>query len=350
MKVSVVIPCRNERRHICEFLDSLMNQSLDRNWEVEILVADGMSDDGTREALADYMVKAPSVRTIDNPGRIVSTGLNAAIAASTGDIIVRMDAHTIYARDYIRQCVKLLQESGADNVGGPWVAVGKGSMGRAIAAAFQTRFCSGGGKSHNPSYEGEVDTVYLGCWRRDAFQRFGLFDPELVRNQDDEFNFRIRRGGGKILQSPKIQSSYTPRSSIRALFRQYLQYGFWKVFVMRKHGGVASWRHLVPVIFVSSILLELMLLGLSTVLDWTSLAILTGSVLFIELLVYALACVATAAPFFDSLEMPAVIAIPVVIAVHHVAYGLGFLMGLLQPVTTGTERQQAAGFFTALTR
>src|SRR5487761_2134122 len=107
MKISIGIPCRNEKQHICEFLDSLMNQSLDRNWEIEILVADGLSDDGTRKALLDYMAKAPSVRMIDNPGRIVSTGLNAAIAASSGDIIIRMDAHTIYARDYIRQCVKL---------------------------------------------------------------------------------------------------------------------------------------------------------------------------------------------------------------------------------------------------
>jgi len=350
MKISVVIPCRNEKRHICEFLDSLMNQSLDRDWEIEILVADGLSDDGTRKVLTDYMLKAPSVRMIDNPGRIVSTGLNAAIAASTGEIIIRMDAHTVYAKDYIFQCVKLLQASRADNVGGPWVAVGKGHMGRAIAAAFQSPFCAGGGKSHDPSYEGEVDTVYLGCWRRSAFERFGLFDPGLVRNQDDEFNFRIRRGGGRILQSPKIQSSYTPRSSIRALFRQYLQYGFWKVFVMRKHRGVASWRHLVPALFVSSVLAELLLLSLSAVFDWTGLAMLSGSVLFAELLVYSLACVFSALRFAGSIEVPALVSIPVVIAVHHISYGLGFLMGLLQPLRSSADRSQPAGFFTALTR
>ena len=180
---------------------------------------------------------------------------NAAIRASTGDIIVRMDAHTVYARDYIRRCVEVLQESGADNVGGPWTARGEGQIGKAIAAAFQSSFCAGGGKSHNPHFEGEVDTVYLGCWRRSAFDRFGFFDPDLVRNQDDEFNFRIRRQGGRILQSPKIQSTYTPRSSITSLFRQYLQYGYWKVAVIRKHRSLASWRHLVPALFVSSILL-----------------------------------------------------------------------------------------------
>lgn len=350
MKISIVIPCRNEKQHICEFLDSLMNQSLDREWGIEILVADGLSEDGTREALLDYMVRVPSVRVIDNPGRIVSTGLNAAIAASSGEVIIRMDAHTTYARDYVRQCVKLLQESGADNVGGPWVARGKGRMGRAIAAAFQAPFCAGGGKSHNPNYEGEVDTVYLGCWRRSAFERFGLFDPDLVRNQDDEFNFRIRRGGGRIVQSPKIQSSYSPRSSIRALFRQYLQYGFWKVAVMRKHGGVASWRHLAPVLFVSSLLLGFLLLGLSAALSWTGFEILVGSVLFVELLVYSAACVASALPFGGSIEWQAVLAIPAVIAVHHISYGLGFLIGFLQTPHSGAKRPQAARFFTALTR
>ena len=350
MKISIVIPCRNERRHIGEFLDSLLNQSFDRNWEVEVLVADGLSDDGTRELLWRYMEKAPSVRMIDNPGRIVSTGLNAAIAASSGDVIVRMDAHTVYARDYIRQCVNVLQESGADNVGGPWIARGQGPIGRAIAAAFQSPFCAGGGKSHNPRYEGEADTVYLGCWRRSAFERFGLFDPDLVRNQDDELNFRIRRQGGRIVQSPQIRSSYTPRSSVTALFRQYLQYGFWKVVVIRKHGAVASWRHVVPALFVSSILAGPVLIGLSALFGWTGLAGFIGTLLFGGLLLYSLACVAAALPFAGSLELPALLALPGVIAVHHVSYGLGFLIGMLKSAKPGSDKPLPAKFFTALTR
>ena len=117
MKISVVIPCRNEVRHICEFLDSLLRQELDPAWEMEVLVADGQSDDGTREALRRYMDKSPNVRMIDNPQQIVSTGLNAAIGAATGQIVVRMDAHTTYARDYVRECVRILQESAADKIG-----------------------------------------------------------------------------------------------------------------------------------------------------------------------------------------------------------------------------------------
>lgn len=350
MKISIVIPCRNEKRHIGAFLDSLLRQSFDRDWEVEIVVADGMSDDGTREILRQYMEKAPSVQMIDNPGRIVSTGLNAAIAASTGEIIIRMDAHTVYATDYIRQCVCVLQRTGADNVGGPWIARGTGYVGRAIAAAFQSPFCAGGGRSHNPSYEGETDTVYLGCWRRSAFERFGLFDPELVRNQDDELNFRIRRGGGRLFQSPKIQSYYTPRSSLAALFKQYLQYGFWKVAVMRKHGSVASLRHLVPALFVSSLLLGAFLVALSMALSWTAGALFAGTFLGVELTLYAIACLFATLSYLGTLELPALLALPGVIAIHHVAYGLGFLMGLLQRVQSGSNSPQPAGFFTALTR
>lgn len=350
MKISILVPCRNERRHIGAFLDSLLRQSFDRDWEVEILVADGMSDDGTREILRRYMEKAPSVQMIDNPGRIVSTGLNAAIAASTGEIIIRMDAHTVYATDYIRQCVSVLQHTKADNVGGPWIAHGTGNIGRAIAAAFQSPFCAGGGKSHNPSYEGEVDTVYLGCWRRSAFERFGLFDTDLVRNQDDELNFRIRRGGGRLFQSPKIQSHYTPRSSLAAVFKQYLQYGFWKVAVMQKHGSVASWRHLVPALFVSSVLLGSLLMALSAALGWSTLAVFAGSCVGAALALYAFACIVASLPYIGTLELPSLLVLPGVIAVHHIAYGIGFLMGLLQSAQFGTNNPQPSRFFTALTR
>ena len=350
MKISVVIPCRNERRHIREFLDSVLMQVLEPDWQVEILVADGLSDDGTREVLRQYSEKAPQVRMIDNPGRIVSTGLNAAIGAATGEVIIRMDAHTVYAGDYIRECMRALQTSGADNVGGPWVAEGRGLIGKAIAAAFRSPFCTGGGKAHDPNYEGEVDTVYLGCWARTVFDRVGLFDPDLVRNQDDEFNFRLRRFGGRIWQSPRIKSSYTPRTSVGALFRQYLQYGFWKVAVIRKHRALACWRHAVPVVFVSWILSSLMglawavLLGMNTVASAIAASLATG------LFVYLLACAASTLPFTRSLEPRALLILPGVIAVYHVAYGLGFLIGVLRFAGRPSGRIAPARLFTALTR
>jgi len=349
MKVSLVIPCRNEKGHIGQFLDSLLAQDLDPGWDIEILVADGMSNDGTRDLLRQYAQVAPHVHMIDNPDRIVSTGLNAAIAAATGDVIVRLDAHTIYARDYVRECVRVLQQTGADNVGGPWVAEGRGTVGRAIAAAFRSPFCSGGGKAHDPHYEGEVDTVYLGCWARTTFSRAGMFDPELVRNQDDEFNFRLRRMGGRVWQSPRIKSWYTPRASLSTLFRQYLQYGFWKVAVIRKHGALASWRHVVPALFVSSIVVSLLLIGLTALLGLSTAAIAIGAVLAGELVVYAVVCLVCMIPLMRWLEPAALLLLPVVFAVYHFAYGLGFLVGTFQPIVAPGSVMQSR-FFTALTR
>lgn len=350
MKISVIIPCRNERRHIGEFLDSLLAQDLEAGWQIEILVADGFSDDGTRAFLRQYSEKTSAVRVIDNPGRIVSTGLNAAIGAATGDVIIRMDAHTTYARDYIRECVRALQDSGADNVGGPWVAEGQGPIGKAIAAAFRSPFCTGGGKAHDANYEGDVDTVYLGCWARSIFGRIGLFDPELVRNQDDEFNFRLRRLGGRIWQSPRIKSSYTPRASLVALFRQYLQYGFWKVAVIRKHRALASWRHAVPALFVSSILLSLALIGLAAALGMSAVAVAISAALAAALSVYFLASVASALLFARSLNWRTLLILPGVIAVYHMAYGLGFLTGVLKFAVCGSGAAAPARLFTALTR
>jgi len=350
MKVSLIIPCRNEQAHIGNFLDSVLGQQLEPNWELEILVADGLSDDGTREALRQYAAKAPNVRMIDNAGRIVSTGLNAAIAAASGEIIIRMDAHTIYAGDYVRECVRVLQESGADSVGGPWIAKGRGRTGRAIAAAFQSRFCSGGGKSHDPNYEGEVDTVYLGCWHRSVFDKVGMFDPDLVRNQDDEFSFRLRRQGLRIWQSPRIQSSYAPRSSIKALFRQYAQYGFWKVAVIRKHRSLASWRHIVPPLFVGSILTLVLVIAIAGLAGLSTVAAGAGAALALGLGSYFAACVIFSAPFARSLELSSLLLLPGVMCVYHVAYGLGFLAGLLRGPRLGSGETPQGEFFTALTR
>jgi succinoglycan biosynthesis protein ExoA len=350
MKISVIIPCRNEKQQIHDFLDSLLAQDLDPEWQLEILVADGMSVDGTREILCKYAARVPAVRVIENPGRIVSTGLNAAIQEAAGEVIVRMDAHTTYAPDYIRECVKTLKTTGADNVGGPWVAVGRGTISEAIAAAFRSPFCTGGGKAHDPIHEGEVDTVYLGCWPRSVFEIAGVFDPELVRNQDDEFNFRVRRLGGRIWQSPRIKSSYVPRGSLVALGRQYMQYGYWKVAVMRKHRGLASWRHAVPPLFVGSLLLGAVLMVAAAALRMPTLAMWTGVAMGVELLAYALACAGASLPFARSLDRPALLVLPTVMAVQHFAYGWGFLLGILNSARPRSARTAPSAVFTELTR
>jgi len=336
MNVSVVIPCRNESGDIERCLWSIFRQKIDPS-NVEVIVADGMSDDGTRQILTRLTGEYGNLRVIDNPDRAVSSGLNAAIRAAKGRVIIRMDAHSEYASDYIQQCLLVLEETGADNVGGPWIARGDGYIGLAIAAAFQSSFGVGGALGHNPEYEGEIDTVYLGCWRRGLFDRIGFFDEELVRNQDDEFNLRLVRSGGRIWQSPRIQSWYRPRASLRDLFRQYLQYGYWKVRVIQKHRLPASIRHLIPSGFI------------------TLLAFLTAIAPFGALPSYCLAsllatygrCTVTASTIVAARHGVRLLPVlPAVFACYHLSYGIGFLRGIWDFLILG----RASPFAKALTR
>ncbi len=311
MKVSVIVPCRNERLSIDPFLAGLLAQKTD-GFEWDAWIADGMSDDGTRAQLIN---RDPRIHLADNPRRTAASGLNVALSQSSGEIVIRMDVHTVYADDYLAQCVATLQRTGADNVGGPWVARGDSYISRAIAAAFQSRFCAGGARSHDPSYEGEVDSVYLGCWWRGSFGRIGLFDEGLVRNQDDEWNLRLIRAGGHVWQSPRIRSWYSVRPSLPALAKQYFDYGFWKVAVIRKHGKPASWRHLAP--------------GLFLLLNLVLAVMMPRVLLFVDLpyllLGLAFSFAAAARAGWELLPV-----LPVVFAVYHFAYGAGFLWGLMR--------------------
>jgi glycosyltransferase involved in cell wall biosynthesis len=324
--VSVIVPCRNEKAHMAAFCEAVTHQRLPTGWQLQLLIADGLSDDGTRELLQGWVQRDPRLQLIDNPARIVSTGLNAAIAQAQGEVIVRMDVHTRYASDYIARCIETLEETGADNVGGPWRARVAGSgasdnaTGQAIAVAFQSRWVAGGARSRDVRYNGWVDTVYLGAWPRATFTRWGGFDETLVRNQDDEHNLRITRGGGRIWQSAAIESVYEPRSSFKALFQQYLQYGYWKPFVMRKHGQAAALRHVVPGLFVGLLALSVVpaaygnggLLALLLALYGTAVLLASGLI------------VATHRP---GLSWSVVWRLPVVIAAYHFGYGAGSLWG-----------------------
>jgi len=319
-RLSIVAACRNEREHVHEFLASLLDQDLrDREWEA--VIADGMSDDGTFEILEEFASRHPRIRVIRNPGRIASTGLNAAIRISTGHIVMRLDIHTRYAADYCLRCVETLEATGAGNVGGAARALGAGAIGRAIAAAYRSPFSTGGARFHQEDYEGPVDTVPYGCWRRSTLERIGGFDAELVRNQDDEHNLRLQRAGEKIWQSRSIRSWYIPRSSLRSLFRQYFQYGFWKVAVLRKHRLPASWRHLVPAL---CLLLAFAALAGAT-LGFEACALLSA----VMLLAYgALLLVASLLAAHES-GWTLIWYLPVVFATFHTAYGTGFLVGLI---------------------
>ncbi len=337
--VSVIVPCRNEADHIEGFLESLAAQEPVEGG-LEILIADGMSDDGTRDIIGRFAAQHPGVRLVDNPARFAAPGLNQAIAAAQAPVILRMDVHTRYAPDYVRECLAVLEETGADNVGGAARTMASSYMQQANALAYASRFSVGGARFHDEGYEGPVDTLPYGCWRRELFERVGLFDEQLVRNQDDEHNLRIHRAGGRVWQSRRIRSWYAPRSSIGAIYRQYMQYGYWKVAVIRKHRVPASWRHLVPGLF----LLALLATGITALLrpDWWWLpAGLAGSYLAASLLASL-----AAAGFGARLRYFPVL--PAVYAAYHFGYGIGFLRGLFAFRRRGDG--EASSGFDAITR
>jgi succinoglycan biosynthesis protein ExoA len=341
--VSIIVPCRNEKDYIESSVRSILAQhsvlgDMEIPGDMEIIVADGMSDDGTSEVLKKLGSEHSQLRVIENPSRIIASGLNSAIRQAQGNVIVRMDAHTKYAPDYVRQCIAVLKETEADNVGGPWVAEGKGYIGRAIAAAFQSPFAVGGARGHNPDYEGFADTVYLGCWRRDVFDRIGLFNEELVRSEDDELSLRLTRAGGKIWQSPRIRSWYSPRASLGALFKQCVADGYWKVRVIQKHKLPASIRHLVPGGFLLSLII-LPFVGL-----WLALAMWCWLALIVTYLLSSIVASLVTARSRGWQFLPL---LPIVFACYHFGYGYGFLRAVVDFfILKGKPNQK----FTRLTR
>lgn len=334
--VSIITPCRNELEHVEGFCASALAQRLPAGWASELIVADGDSDDGSLQLLQRLARSEPRLRVIINPARIVSSGLNLALAQARGDVIVRMDVHTAYAADYVEQCLAALQRSGAHNVGGPWCAEGDGPWQRAIAAVFQSRWVAGGARSRDRQYEGEVDTVYLGCWPRNTFVRFGVFDEALARNQDDEHNLRIVSGGGRVWQSARIHSRYRPRASVAALFGQWLQYGYWKPFVIRKHRRSAALRHWVPGLFVAALALLLLAALLGAPWRWPMLLLALYAAVVVAM------SLAVAAAGAWRLGWPLYWRLPVVVAAHHVGYGIGSLFGGWDVLRHGRGRARFA--------
>jgi glycosyltransferase involved in cell wall biosynthesis len=318
--VSVVMPIRNEGSFITTSLGAVLAQDypVDR---IEIIVADGMSSDNTREVVRSLQEQYPRVRLVDNPGRYVPTGLNAAIREARGEIIVRVDGHTIIAPDYVRECVAALSHSGASNVGGRMDAVTEGRVGGAIALATSSPFGVGGARFHYSQQEEWVDTVYLGAWHRETFSSIGLFDEEQVRNQDDEFNYRLRAQGGKVLLTPRIRSSYYNRATLRSLWRQYFQYGYWKVRVLQKHPLQMRPRQFAPPLFVLGLLVGTVLAPFYQAALYAWLGILAT---------YALANLSASLVTARRGGWRHLPLLPLVFAVLHVSYGLGFLLGLVR--------------------
>lgn len=342
--VTAIVACRNEERDIESCVRSLLEQEPPEGG-FELIVVDGMSEDRTRRILQGIEQADSRLRVIDNPARITPVALNLGIRNARGRYIAFMSAHARYPKDYLRRSMELAEELHTDNVGGAAIAESTGYVQRAIAAAHHSPFSVGGASWHSTQYEGRAGTVFGGFYRRDVFDRIGMFDEEMVRNQDDELNFRLERAGGLIWQSPAIRSWYRPRANLRDLFRQYWQYGYWKVRVMQKHGRTPALRHYVPAAFVLGLGLPTViavLAGLGALaLGDASLArvagvaaLVAGVGLIAYLVVLLIASVTTAAASGWSL-LPV---LPATFACYHVSYGVGFLQGL---VDFGLRRRRA---------
>jgi succinoglycan biosynthesis protein ExoA len=318
--VSVLLPIRNEEKQITDCLMAVINQNYPKEY-LEIIVIDGMSTDQTREIVLDLQKTNQNVRLIDNPEMIVPTGLNSGIRQAKGDIIIRVDGHTIIEPNYVSECVQALKKTRADNAGGKMEGVGKTPFGKAVVLATGSPFGIGNARFHFSNREEYVDTVYLGAWPKHVFEKIGFFDEEMVRDQDDEFNYRLRQKGGKILLSPKIKSIYTVRGTPKSLWKQYFQYGYWKVRVLQKHPRQMSYRQFVPPAFIASILS----LSIFSVFSRTSrflLAIILGT----YLLANATASLLTA----KNKPLDVFRRLPIAFAILHFSYGAGFLTGLVK--------------------
>lgn len=250
--ISLVVPIRNESAYIVKTLEAILGQDYPAS-KMEVLVADGMSDDGTRDLVSKLADNHPHIFLIDNPRRIVPTGLNAAIARARGEVIVRMDSHSVYPANYLSTLVRALDDYQCHNVGCliETKPANTSLKAKAIAVALSNPFGVGNSWFRIGASEvKEVDTVPFGCFRREVFDRIGLFDEELVRNQDDEFNARMRKNGLKIVLLPNMVVSYYARGTYGKLFKMYYQYGLFKPLVNLKLRSVATWRQLVPVALV----------------------------------------------------------------------------------------------------
>jgi glycosyltransferase involved in cell wall biosynthesis len=320
--VSVIIPIRNEEQFIAQCLRSVLDQDYPKD-RMEVLVVDGGSEDRSREIITGFSSRYPRIKLLDNPQLNAPAGLNLGIWEAGGDIIVRVDGHCLLEPDYVSQCVRYLWETGADNVGGLMQAVGHGYVGQAIALAINSFFGSGGSKFHYASKEQYVDTVYLGAFRRSVFDKVGFFNERLMRNQDYELNYRIRAAGGKILLSPAISSYYYGRSTLRDLWHQYFQYGFWKLEMLQIHPRSVQPRHLVAPLFVFS-LFATGLLGFVHSGSFSLFLLAIASYLLTSLLSSLLIAGRKGWRYFPLL--------PVAFVVMHFSWGLGFLLGLVRTV------------------
>ncbi len=317
---SIILPVRNEELYISKTLECLLDQTYPRD-RMEIIVVDGSSNDSTRAIVSGIAALDPRLLLLENPRQIMAAGFNVGLKAAKGDILVMMGGHTEVAATFLRTGAQLLQEGLADCVGGPVTTVGQTYTARAISLAMSSRLGVGNSPFRigcaEPKY---VDTAAFGAYTRKIIQRTGGLDEEFVRGQDDEFNYRLRKMGGRILIVPQLQSKYASRSSFASLWCQYFQYGYWKVRILQKHPRQMQWRQFVPVLFISCLVF---LLIASLLVPRIGAPLLAGVLATYGL---AIGLLSTMITLHDRSLAPAVALSCVVL---HFSYGLGFLRGVI---------------------
>lgn len=315
--VTLTIPCFNEERHIAACIDDVFAQDypVDR---LEVLVGDGMSTDRTREILADLARRGGGrLRVIDNPKRLQAAAMNAMIAEARGDVIIRMDVHARYAKDFVRQCVAVLEETGAENVGGAARPLSESWFQRAVCAALESKLAVGGSAYRHPDSEGFTDTVFPGAFPRRVFDVVGTFDANAITNEDAEFNQRILAAGGKVYVSRRIIVHYFPRDSFSGLAKQYFKYGKGRARTFLKHKGLPTVRPMIPFFMVVG---GTVMLATSAIHPFTPIA--AG--------LYGAASLVEALRVTKGLGWAMVPAVASIFPVLHLSHGIGFGVGLVQ--------------------
>lgn len=336
MRVTIIVPCRNEARTIRGLLDSVIGQTWPID-QLEVLVVDGMSEDGTREQISQFATQHPELELslVDNPHRTIPSALNLGIQAAQGEVVVRLDAHSSPRPDYIQACLSALERTQAANVGGVWdIRPGApGRIARSIAIAAAHRLGAGDARYRTNGEAGWVDTVPFGAFPKDWLERVGAFNEDLLTNEDYEYNTRIRQAGGRIWFEPDIRSAYYARPTLWQLGRQYSRYGYWKARMLHGFPGSLRWRQALPPAFVAAALGWILLAPFAKIALWL-LAVQWGG--------YALAtAVAAWIEAARRRDGALIVGLPCAWWVMHLCWGSGFWIGWIAGMRRGKHEFDA---------
>lgn len=308
-EISVILPVLNEEKYLADSVNSILSQEF--SGLIEVILAVGPSQDATLQIAQALQAKDSRVVVVDNPTGRTAAGLNRAIAASKYSIIVRVDGHSQLPNNYCELAFSLLSQTGAVNVGGVMAAEGITLFQRSVARAMRSPLGVGASRFHTGGGAGESDTVYLGCFRKEAILEVGGFDERFTRAQDWELNFRLREKGGLIYFDPRLTVTYRPRSTVKALAKQYFEYGRWRRVVSRRHQGTINYRYLAPPFTVAATTLSLLLGAIASPL------------FLIPALVYSVFILG--ASLIIGKSAGEVLCLPTILLTMHISWGLGFL-------------------------